>query len=388
MKILYSHRTKSADGQYVHIRALTDALIARGHELRIVGPEGVSERAERALDADPGTEEKTRSRFRVPKPLYEAAEFGYSVPAMQRLGRVARDFGPDVLYERYNLFFHSGLWIARQRRMPFILEVNAPLAEERRRHSGLALEPLAEHSERTLWRAADAVLPVTQVLADRIAAKGVDPARIHVIQNGVDTDFLMPLDPRPIRERYNLAGKTVLGFTGFVRDWHGVDRVLSVMAEQDDPSLHLLLVGDGPARADLEAKAAKLGIQGRLTVTGIVQREAVPAHVAAFDIALQPAAVDYASPLKLFEYMAAGKAILAPARPNIMEVLSDGADARLFDPDAPNGFERALIDLIEVPEIRDRLGIAARESLQRRNFTWAGNAARVETIIDRLRRNT
>jgi glycosyltransferase involved in cell wall biosynthesis len=92
-------------------------------------------------------------------------------------------------------------------------------------------------------------------------------------------------------------------------------------------------VGDGPARAAIESLTESLGIPDRVTVTGIIDRDEVARYVGVFDIALQPDVVEYASPLKLFEYMALGKAIIAPDRANIREILTHGRDALLFDPD-------------------------------------------------------
>ena len=384
MKILYSHRTKSADGQYVHIRALTDALIGQGAELCLVGPEGVSDRAVRALDAAPGAPEKATGQWKIPGPIYELAEYGYSAPAFRRLGKACAAFGPDIIYERYNLYFHAGLWLKRRTGLPLILEVNAPLREERLRHGGLALPQLAQYSEQALWRAADAVLPVTQVLADKVVAAGVDPARIEVIQNGVHDDFLTPRDGDKIRHRYQLGGKTVLGFTGFVRDWHGVDRVLAFMAREKNPNLHLLLVGDGPARDVLERQAISLNLQDQFSVTGIVQREDIADHVAAFDIALQPAVVEYASPLKLFEYMALGKAIIAPSTNNICEVLTHNEDGYLFSPNDQEMFFEGLKRLSSDGNLRTQLGKAALATLERDGYKWDRNAQRVEAIAQRL----
>jgi len=380
MNILYSHRTRSADGQYVHIRALTEALQARGHAIEMCGPDDGAE-GYKSLDA--GTP-NSGSKSLIPKPAYEVAEFAYSALGYQKLRRLAAASAPDVLYERYNLFYHAGVRLSRARNLPFILEVNAPLAEEREKHDGLGLKSFAAWSQRSLWRAADAVLPVTGVLADHVKAAGVAAEKITVIQNGVDDTFLGDLDAHEIRARYGLGDRLVLGFTGFVRDWHGVDRVLTFMAQSDRKDLHLLLVGDGPARADLEQQAVGLGLSDRFTVTGVVQRDAMPAHVAAFDLALQPAVVAYASPLKLFEYMALGKAILAPDSANIKEVLTNGDDAVLFDRNDAGAFARGLGILVEDSALRDRLGVAARTSLLRQNLTWAHNAARVERIAEDL----
>ncbi|MEL7490421.1 MAG: glycosyltransferase family 4 protein [Pseudomonadota bacterium] len=379
MKILYSHRTRSADGQYVHIRALTEALAARGHALTICGPEE-RDGAPKKLDAGaPGG-----GRGMLPKPAYELAEFGYSAVGYRRLRAAAVREAPDILYERYNLFYHAGVRLARTRGLPFILEVNAPLVAERMRHGGLALKKFAAWSEGAIWRAADAVLPVTEALARHVVAAGVDPEIITVIQNGVDEAFLSHISGDPIRTRFGLEGKTVLGFTGFVRDWHGVDRVLSFMAAAARPDLHLLLVGDGPALAGLENQAHALGLADRFTVTGVVQREDMPAFVSAFDVALQPAAVEYASPLKLFEYMACARAILAPDSDNIKEVLTGGEDCVLFNRLDDADFERALTALVADRALRDRLGAAARASLLRQRLTWAHNAERVETIAQTL----
>ncbi|MDZ7629035.1 MAG: glycosyltransferase family 4 protein [Parvularculaceae bacterium] len=377
MRILYSHRTKSSDGQAVHIRSLTEALVRRGHDLAIVGPDAESP-GERPLDAAAGI----GWRRHLPPAIHEAAELAYSVPAYWRLAARARAFAPDVLYERYNLYFHSGVRLARRRGLPFLLEVNSPLAEERERHGNLSLKSIARVSEASIWRAADRVLPVTQALASYVEKAGVDPARIEVIPNGVEAIFLRAHDPRPVRLRYGLEGKIVLGFTGFVREWHGLERVISYLGERRRSDVAFLIVGDGDARHELEKQALALGVKESVIFTGVVQREEVPAHLAAFDIALQPAVTAYASPLKLFEYMAAGRAILAPDAPNIREILGERGDAALLVAGDDAALFSALDALVADADLRMTLGAAARETLLRRGFTWDANAERVEKIAE------
>ena len=103
----------------------------------------------------------------------------------------------------------------------------------------------------------------------------------------------------------------------------------------------------------------------------------MPETVAGFDIALQPRSVDYASPLKIFDYMAAGRAIVAPDQPNIREVLQDGRTALLFDPARPDAMWEAVARLLEDRGLRARLGQAARAELEARDYTWRGNAKRI-----------
>jgi glycosyltransferase involved in cell wall biosynthesis len=368
LRILYSHRIQSRDGQSVHVEELVAALRALGHEVTVIGPPFYAA-------SGFGGESRMVARLRrlLPGALAELAELAYNLPAWRRLARAARTQPPELIYERYNLFFLAGAWLARRRRVPYFLEVNAPLAEERARHGGLKLRALARAAERHVWRRADCVLAVTGVLAQRIAAAGVDPARIRVVANGVVAErFPPPAPDAPARQ------PLVLGFVGFVRDWHGLDGVIRGLAAQDGtPPVIFTVIGEGPARPALEALAASLGVAERVRFVGLVAHEAIPDAVAGFDIALQPRAVDYASPLKLFDYMAAGRAIVAPDQPNIREVLEHERTALLFDPAQPGAMWQAIARLRDDAALRRRLGDAARADLLRRDHTWRGNAARI-----------
>lgn len=380
MKVLYHHRTASKDGQAVHIEELIGALRQQGHEVRVVAPE-IGAGGEMGDDATLVHKLKAA----LPKAIYELLELAYSFVAYRRLLKAALEFNPDFLYERYNLHLLAGAMLKRKLGLPLLLEVNAPLAEERGHFGGLGLPRLARWAEGRAWRAADYVLPVTRVLAGHVAAVGVPYSRIVVIPNGINRDhFAAAPAPSVARERLGFAGHLVLGFTGFVRDWHGVDRVIRWMATEDAPAnAVLLVVGDGPVRSDLERLADNLGLHGRVRFTGVVPRERVPEHVAAFDIALQPAVVTYASPLKLFEYLALAKAVVAPRQPNIEEILTDGDNALLFDPAVPRALEHALTRLCADSALRNRLAASAAATIDRLDLTWLGNARKVAQLGQR-----
>ena len=376
MRILYSHRIGSRDGQGVHLEEMVAAMRAEGHEVRLVGPSFYGQGGWGGESRAVGL-----ARRLLPGWAAEGAELAYNLPAYRALSRAAAEFRPDVIYERANLFFLAGAMLARRMRLPYLLEVNAPLADERARHGNLRLSRLAAAAERHTWRAADRVLPVTEVLADRIAREGVPRERITVIPNGIQLAHYPEPEPRPT------DGPLTLGFVGFVREWHGMDRVVSAMAAwKGDQQLRLRVVGDGPARPGLEAQAASLGIADRVSFDGVVDHEVIPGLVAGFDIALQPAAVAYASPLKVFEYMAAGRAIVAPDQPNLREVLEHERTALLFDPADEGAMWGAIARLAADPALRARLGAAARAEVLRRDLTWTGNARRVVALAEDLRR--
>ena len=381
MRILYHHRIRSKDGQFVHVEELIGAFRSLGHEVRVVGPEHVETEE---FGADAGW--VARLKDRLPGAAYELLEFGYALHDYRKIRRAIIEFRPDLIYERYNLFLPSGIRAARAAAVPILLEVNAPLYEERSRFGGLHLHRLAKWSEEYVWRNADAVLPVTEVLAGRVRTAGVPAARIHVIPNGInESEFSHLPGPAEAKKRLGLEGRCVLGFVGFMRDWHGLERVVEFMARSDRTDLHALFVGDGPARAAVERRACELELQQRVTITGVVQRGEVPAVLAAFDVALQPAVVEYASPLKLFEYLAVGLPVLAPDAPNIREVLQNGVNAILFDPDDDSAFARGLARLCEDDALRRRLGAAARFTIGQRGLTWRGNAQRVVELYAGLK---
>jgi glycosyltransferase involved in cell wall biosynthesis len=322
----------------------------------------------------------------LPGAAYELAEATYSVVAYRRLKRAVAEFRPDVIYERYALFQPAGVWVSKRTRVPLLLEVNAPYAIARRQYGGLKLPWLADRFERYTFRESTRVFAITQVLAEMLNTMGVERERIRVIPNGINPRHYESLPSlEEAKAGFGLQGRTVIGFIGFVREWDRLDRILAWLgARPPDDLAALMIVGDGPVRVDLEKQAASLGISHKLRVTGVLPRSRVPAAAMAFDVALQTALVPYASPLCLFEYMALGKAIVAPDQPNHHEVLARDVDCAMYDPADPGGIERQLERLVDDPALRFQIGSAARATLDHRSFHWQGNAQRVVDAISEV----
>jgi glycosyltransferase involved in cell wall biosynthesis len=361
---------------------MVSALQALGHEVQVVGP--TVHQGDSGQGGSAGWVGQLKAT--LPAALYELAEAGYSLVAYRRLMQAVKRFRPDVIYERYALYQPAGIWVSRRTGIPLMLEVNAPYAIARRKYHQLKLGRLADAFERYTFRGATCVFPVTQVLGDMLVGMGVAPQRIRVIPNGINPqDFKQLPAVDEAKARHGLSGRTVIGFIGFVREWDQLDRIVDWLARRpaDDPAT-LMIVGDGPVRPALEDQARRLGIAHKLVFTGVVPRSAVPAAAMAFDIALQTALVPYASPLCLFEYMAMGKAILAPDQPNHHEVLVAGTDCDMYEPSSQFSIEERLDALIAEPARRARLGQQAREALVSRGYYWEGNARRVVSAATHL----
>ncbi len=383
MKILYHHRTQAEDGQAVHIRALSAAFRALGHELREVS---LVPRTARAGAARP-------ARFawvtRAPRFARELAEYGYGRVARGRLLAAAREFGPDFLYERYAFGNTAGIHAARVLGKPLVLEVNSPMVLELARTRGLSFPRLARRIENEVFRSATLVCAVTGVLRDMLVELGVERERILVTPNGVDLERYAHTPDARARARAALGlaaddGELVLGFVGFYRDWHRLDLVLEALRAPELASAELVLVGEGPARAALASRARELGLEARVHFVGPRAHAEVPALLPAFDLALVPAINAYASPLKLFEYMAAGLAVVAPDQPNLREVLEHEADALLVPAGEPEPLRAALVRLARDARLRARLGAAARAKVSALDLTWQGNARRVLAAVEAL----
>ncbi len=377
MKILYHHRIASKDGQYVHLEELINSFKKQGNEIILVGPKIV----ETSSFGSEGGLVFHLKKY-IPKIIYEAMEFSYSFFDFFRIMFYIVKEKPDFIYERYNLFFISGIWAKKLTGLPLLLEINAPIYEERNKFDGIALKQLAKWSQYYCWKNADYRLPVTRVLADMVIDATKVNDRIEVVHNGINEErFNINQTQEEIKKELGLENKLVLGFTGFVRDWHGLEQVIDILKEHPDHRLHLLLVGDGPAREFLESYAHRLDVHHQVTFTGIVDRNKVNYFVNAFDIALQPAVVPYASPLKMFEYMFMGKLIVAPDNNNIKEILENGKNAILFKHDEKGAFKKAVLKAIK--SINNKtLPENANESIYKKGFLWDKNANRIIMLVD------
>lgn len=366
MRILYHHRIASKDGQYVHIESIIKEMRKQGHEVFVVAP-SVAEKGN--FGSSGGWVSKVRSS--IPQWLSELMEFCYSFFVFFKLLLAVYKFKPDVIYERYNLFLPAGIWVKKLTKLPFQLEVNSPLYNERKKYGGLALPKLAKWSEHYTWRNADRVLPVTNVLAKYISAANVEQAKIKVIPNGVDTAVFGPQKPEHRSKR--LKDKIVVGFVGFCREWHQLDAVLERLANMENPDIHFLLVGDGPVIDSLNKQAELLNFTSSFTATGLVSRDEMPYWLDQIDIALQPAVTPWASPLKMIEYLAKGLAIVAPNSFNIKELLIDNSNALLFDEGNKEHMVAQIESLVVNRELRKKLQREAWKTIQVKQLTWENN---------------
>jgi glycosyltransferase involved in cell wall biosynthesis len=385
--VLYHHRTQGRGVEGVHIMTVVDGLRAAGHKCVIASPPGADPEAQLG---DAGQHNVSRGPWQLvsehlPQVLFEGLEIGYNLSAWLRLRQLMRQHPVDVYYERYALFLFAGTNMMYRRGIPVVLEVNDSAWVKRVRP--LCLTRFARRIERTVFQRADALIVITEAFKNILVDAGADADRIHVIQNTADTDKFRP-DIKPAALPWTDAGGaiTTIGFLGKAVPWHGVDHLLSVCLDlmDDHDDLRVVIVGDTSGHPELRQIAGASGHPGNIHFTGQVPHEQAPAYVAAMDIAVMPNSNAFGSPVKLFEYMAMRKAIIAPRLAPVAEILDHQREALLVEPLNDGELRRALQTFVDNVELRQRLGAAAQDRFAR-DFSPEAHRRKTRAVIDAAR---
>lgn len=290
-----------------------------------------------------------------------------------RVGAMVAEGAFDLVYERYSLWSCASLEAARRSGVPGILEVNAPLIEEQQRYREIEHIDEAERIAVRAFSASRAVFAVSAPVADYVRTI-VPSANVEVVPNGVDVGRFPPASPD---RKKDLS----IVFAGTLKPWHGVDHLLKACARlfATHQDCHLTIVGDGPEGPTLRKMAESLGIAARTEFVGAVDPVDVPLLLSKGSIATAPYPFlenFYFSPLKLYEYMAAGLPSVASDIGQVPEIVQHGRNGLLYEPGDDQALCRALETLVMSSELRGQLGRQARLDA-RSQHSWDRVAASV-----------
>lgn len=349
-------------GASVHIQEVVRELIRRGHDVTVH-----TTRAGRDIPDDLAGLKVIETRIEADDPgVRERAQREVS---SRIAARIIAD-GADLVYERYSLFSTTLAEVADATGAVGVLEVNAPLIEEQRIHRVLVDEEAAGNALARQVAAATATIAVSDPVRDWVRERtGSD--RVHTVPNGVSITRIVP--------RPEEIGDPVVTFVGTLKPWHGVADLLAAAALAKRP-WKLRIIGDGPERAALEEQAAGLGIE--VDFRGAVAPADMPGQLAGSAIGVAPypdlggEQQQYFSPLKVYEYLAAGLPVVASAVGQLPQIL--GELGTLVPPSDPAALAAAIDDLAADPVVRGELGWRGRVQAEEKH-SWAGA---VDHILD------
>lgn len=298
--------------------------------------------------------------------------------------------GNDICHEYGGAFGIGGALACWRLRIPRLVTVEADFLLEKA-ISGSPLRGfhgwVARQCARLSYRLAQGIITVSEAAKQQLVERwNLDPGKIFVMPNGVDVDLFRPdHDGAAVRARLGLGHDPVICFVGAFQLWHGLDKLLQgfAMVLAVWPRARLMLVGDGRARPIVERLVVEAGVSRSVVITGLVGQDQVPAFLAAADVAVLPypklARELWFSPLKLYEYMAAGKAVVASRSGQNAEVIQDGETGLLVEPGDVADLAAKIIHLLDQPRERRRMGENARRQAVARH-TWTGYIQRLEAV--------
>ena len=316
---------------------------------------------------------------------------------------------PRYIYERICLGNYAGVQLSRELAVPYIVEYNGSEISMMRSFNGrgYAHEKVYLAAESAAFRQATAVSVISEAVRDDVLRRGIDPSKILVNPNGVDTDVYAPASAakrQALRRELGFGPQDfVVCFTGTFGGWHGVDVLAAAIPKvlAAVPGARFLLIGDGGHKRLVDEAVASHGLQALVKCVGRVPQTEGARLLGAADLYVSPHAshmVDsrfFGSPTKIFEYMAKGSGIVASDLEQIGEVLAPGLHARqlpagaariegeraiLCRPGDVEGFVAAVIYAARFPEVAAALGRNARAAAIAQ-YSWRGHVERLWSFL-------
>lgn len=391
MKILYSlpHPSDRLDveraGNIIRANALLNALERLGHEVIRVQASTIVSGSGAAVNTYRDLIKRFMPRG-IALRLRDAVRLAYTRMFAKHLVEAIDTHHPDLIIETTIGFSSAGAIASRRTGVPLVLDDLAPpLEEDKEVGDGVGLKRAAMRVFRRITNQAALVIAVSEQIRQFLLQEGVDDGKIAIIPNGVDAaSFYGNAGNYNRRAALGIADHTpLLVFVGSFQPFHRVDLLLDSfeqLTKQHD--VHLLLVGDGITTPAARAQAKRLGIDSRVHFAGRIPSNEIFSYISAGDIAVLPGVLKLGNPMKLFEYMASGKAVVAPDLNVITDVAVPGEHVCVFKDGCTESLTEALSHLLKNPHLRIKLGTAASAHVQTQ--TWDARAVELLASLQRI----
>lgn len=368
-------KTLGRDGSTIHRWELARNLSKLGHEVQVMSytntkPEGV----------------RTYT-------LSKKSKIKYII----HLTRLVKLHHFDIIYTRNIVIGSIGLLLKKVWKSKLILEINGISSDERRLIEKQLTKREKLNSIKIIFfgyfgifiiKKADAIIAVTPGIKNYLIDHGVDKTKIWVIKNGANTELFKPIeDSNVLKElknglHINNDEKVVL-FVGYLAPWQGVEYLLRAapLIIKENSKTKFVIVGNGALRVKLESLSKELGIGQNVLFTGAIHYDKVPLYLNISDvcIVLKRKMRSGYSPLKLYEYMACGKPVIATNTEGF-EILEQYNAGILVNPEDSEELSNAIVELLQNKQLREQMGANGRK-LVVREHSWENIAKKTAEVF-------
>jgi alpha-maltose-1-phosphate synthase len=298
----------------------------------------------------------------------------------------------DLIYRRHSVL-NSEFLLARLFRIPLVNEVNGIVVDELRMQDWgdrLSLWIVDKIERFTLTRS-ELIMTVTPALKEILASQySLKERKMIVVQNGANTDIFRPMDGSETKAELKLDQNIeYICFAGSLVRWQGVDYLLKSLPAilEERPDARVLIVGNGPIREELVVLAKEMKLEEQVIFVGEVPYTIVPKYINSSEVCVAPkiGLKSGYSPLKLCEYMACKKPVVA-SRASGLEILEESGGGILIEPGNWIEISRAVINLLNDKELREKMGKSGWEYVVK-NQSWDSVAKRVTSIFEGVKQD-
>ncbi len=371
-------------GYGTHMREMIQAFEQAGHEVLPVIMGGLKREEQSSNKTQKPSAIKLILKLVLPKYIWRSLKdrnlLQFDSKARSELQKKVDSFKPDLIYERAYYLQVSGVNIASRNKITHFLEVNAPYIDEtfEFEQASSYYGKLALKNEELQLSLSSKVFVVSSALKDYFIKKykNLPSDKIITTPNCVNLEKVKVNEAtkKIVSDKYSLQNHSIIGFVGSIFPYHGVDVLIKAFNEvyKKNKSVKLMIVGDGLILEELKTLSKTLEASNNIIFTGNVPYSEVFSYIDLMDVTVLATTEWYCSPIKLFEYGALGKAIVAPDTQSVRDVIEDGKDGILVKNN--NSFlSDALIKLIENRMAREEMGLSFKKKIENK-YTWIKNA--------------
>lgn len=366
-RMLFTYIIVGRGGDAVQVNALAEGFENSGCQVVLSGPFPVK-------PYEFGSTEGNLRNIarRLPWWLKDLLETGLAFVTIRRGNNYIAKIKFDVIFHRAGIYDFTGCYLKKKSALPLIIHLDAPYKTEREYKGESYFKFLHKVAMRNIGRCADLVVTMSVLAKEYYIKLGIPEKKILVFPNGIsEREMKKGIALAGEYQPFSDDGRIVIGFLGSLSRWHRVDLLLDafkLLLEKQMGKYYLIIIGKGEEYEKLREKTENLGISDYVEWTGPLTPDRAFEEIARFDIAVLPHTLTTGAPIKLFEYAALARPVVAPDLPNIRSLFYKDTEICLFKPESVADLAMAIENIANNRDLFLSIGLNMQRRV--RDYTW------------------